>query len=131
MRTVHLAHSVFQAERLRWRLRVKRLVARLVFALIAATFLLGALTFVHVAVFLWAAPHWGGIIAALAVGGFDLVVALILLLLAMQGGTTAGEREALAIREVAWREMMRTLTLIGLLKPLAGLAFRQFRRKRG
>ncbi len=63
-------------------------------------------------------------------GGFDLVVAVVLLLIAGRSGPSRTEREALEVRKKAVAEMVHMLTLAQLLLPLLRLANLLRRRNR-
>jgi hypothetical protein len=130
VRSFRLAQATIEAERVRLRLRARRVAVRVALGLIGGIWLLGGLTCLHVAAWLWLAPRWSGLASALALAGFDLVFALILLLLASRGGETVAEREAKAIRDNAWRETVRALTLAGMLQPLMQIVIGQLRRNR-
>jgi hypothetical protein len=130
VRTFRLAQATIEAERVRLRLRVRRVGLRLALGIIGAIWLVAGLTCLHVAAWLWLAPQWGGLASALALAGFDLVLAIIMLLLASRGRETAAEREAKAIRDNAWRETLRALTLAGMLQPLMQIVIGQLRRNR-
>jgi hypothetical protein len=130
VRTFRLAQATIEAERLRLRLRVRRVALRAALGIIGAVWLVAGLSCLHVAAWLWLTPKWGGLASALALAGFDLVVAVIMLLLASRGGQSAAEREAKFIRDNAWRETMRALTLAGMLQPLIRIIIGQLRRNR-
>ncbi|HEY2133182.1 MAG TPA: hypothetical protein VGH36_09430 [Acetobacteraceae bacterium] len=129
MRTFRLAQATLEAERVRLRLRVRRVALRLALGAIGAICLAAGLACLHVAAWLWLAPQWDGLRSALALAGFDIVVAIIMLLLASRGGPSAAEREAKSIRDNAWRETVRALTLAGMLQPLMQIVIGQLRRR--
>ena len=100
--------------------------------MIALVFLLGALAVAHIAAWYWLrvdmalAFYW----SALAVGGFDLLVAVILLLLASRSAPSRTEREALEVRKRAVAGLTSTLSLAQLALPLLGVANSMRRRGR-
>ena len=78
MRSVTFARIAAQAELLRLRHLVRRQAMRVVFAVVAATFLLAALIGLHVACALLLAEYLSPVQASLIVAGVDLVVAIVL-----------------------------------------------------
>jgi hypothetical protein len=129
VRSFRLAQATIEAERVRLRLHVRRVGIRIALGITGAIWLAGGLTCLHVAAWLWLSPQWGGLASALALTGFDLALAIIMLLLASRGGQSTAEREAKAIRDNAWRETIRALTLAGMLQPLLQLVLGQLRRR--
>jgi hypothetical protein len=123
MRPVRLAQIAAEAETVRWQAFAARTFARLVCACIALVFVIGALTFAHLAGWYWLRISWGLNFyeTALLLGGFDLVVAALLLFIASRSGLSRTEREALEVRKQAVAEMVRMLTLAQLLLPLLRL----------
>lgn len=130
MRTFRLAQSVIEAEKLRFQLQLRRLAVRIALGAAAGGFVLAALVCGHFAVYLWLAPKWGVVGTALALGGADLVVGLILVLLSSRNGPSVAEREAKVIRDQAWRETVRALTFAGLLQPIIGVLLSRLRKPR-
>jgi hypothetical protein len=130
MRPVRLARIAAEAEGVRWRAFGARLVTRLVLAVIALAFFIGAIAVAHVAAWYWLridvglAFYW----SALAVGGFDLVVALILLLLANRSAPSRTEREALEVRQRAVAGLRSTFSLVQMILPALSVA-NSFRRR--
>lgn len=133
MRTVRLARTAAEAEVLRLRLMAQRMVTRVIMAVIAAIFLVGVLAFVHVA--LWYVLRLNGgltqIWTAVALGGGDLVIAVLLLLLAARSTPSHAEQEALELRKRAWEGTMRTLALSAMLMPAVRMGTGMLRRRRG
>lgn len=101
MRPLRLARIAAEAEVLRLRHRARRTAVRAMFAIVALAFLIGAVTFVHIAVWFWLRPTWEARYVALALAGVDLVVAALLGALAARSTPSPIELEALAVRERA------------------------------
>jgi|SRR3954453_22127498 len=124
MRPVRLVRIATDAEILRWQAFGGRLVTRIVFALVAVIFVIGALAIAHVAA--WYALridaglqfYW----CALILGGIDLIMAIILLLMASRSTPSRVEREALEVRQRAIAGLTTTLSLAQLALPLLGVA---------
>ncbi len=124
MRPVRLVRIAADAEVLRWRAFAGRTVTRLVCALIALIFVIGALTFAHVAA--WYALridaglqfYW----VALILGGADLIIAFVLLLMANRSTPSRVEREALEVRQRAIAGLTTTLSLAQLALPALRVA---------
>jgi hypothetical protein len=133
MRPVRLARIAAEAESVRWRAFGNRLITRLVFAVIALAFFIGALAVAHVAAWYWLRINMGLAFywAALIVGGFDLVAAVILLLLAGRSTPSRTEREALEVRQRAVAGLTSTLSLAQLVLPALSVANSFRRRRRG
>jgi hypothetical protein len=132
MRTLRLARVAAEAEGLLLRRRLRGIAIRATLAAFAAIFALGALTLLHVYVWLRVAPLWGHENATLAVAGFDAVVAVIVGLFALRTPTDRIATSAVAVRDQALNEMRNVFTITSMLKPLTGLLFEQWwvRRKR-
>src|ERR1700748_1386779 len=103
MRPVRLARIAAGAEGVRLRGMVTRIAVRIVFAVIALFFVLGAVVFGHIAA-------WYGIRVGLEqtylvttgiLGGADLLLAIILAFLASRTSPSRTEVEALAVRRKA------------------------------
>jgi hypothetical protein len=123
MRPVRLAQIAAEAETVRWQAFAARILVRLVCACIALIFLIGAVTFAHLAGWYWLRIHWelNFYETAFVLGGFDLVVAGLLLFLASRSGPSRAELEALEVRRRAVAEMVRMLTMAQLLLPILRL----------
>jgi hypothetical protein len=130
MRTFRLAQVAAEAEQLRLRRRIRRTVKRIILGVIGGLWLVGALGCAHVAAWLWLAPQYGAVPAALGLTVLDLVVGCVLLTCAMRLGPDAAEREALQIRENAWSEIRATLTMAAVIQPLLRVVFAQIMRMR-
>jgi len=124
MKPVRLARIAADAEVLRWRAFGARTLTRVVCALVALIFVVGALTIAHIAAWFalrieaGLAYYW----AALILGGFDLVVALILLSVAGRSTPSRVEREALEVRQRAIAGLTTTLSLAQLALPMLRVA---------
>jgi Zn-dependent protease len=124
MRTLRLAQSAVSAEGLRLRLMLRRWIFHLILALLGMVFLLGALALGHVAVFLLIAPKVGPLYAVLILLAADLVIAILLLLLAFNGGPGKSEREALQVREMARLQAIQDIARATLILPTIRLLIR-------
>lgn len=102
-RRLRLARIAWAAETLRWRLLARIRLRQGLLVAAALIFVLFALILGHAAAFFGLAARWGVIAAALALAGFDLVVALGLVL-AARGGTRRAA-EAAALRRAALAEL--------------------------
>lgn len=103
-RALHLARIALAAEALRWRLLARIRLRQAALVATALIFALFALALGHGAAFFWLAARFGAIGATLALAGFDLALALVLLLLAARGGTPLAA-EAEALRRAALAEL--------------------------
>src|SRR6478752_3012672 len=101
MHPLRLARIAAEAEGLRLRFVAKRIATRAMLGFIALIFLLGTVTFCHVAAWYWLRQSWQGPQAALILAGADLVLAAILGLLAARSAPGRIELEALAVRQRA------------------------------
>lgn len=104
-RRLRLARIAWAAETLRWRLLARIRLRQGLLVAAALIFVLFALILGHAAAFFGLAARWGVIAAALALAGFDLVVALGLVLAARGGTRRAAEAEAAALRRAALAEL--------------------------
>ena len=119
MQSLKLARIAADAERLRLKRHVRRLVMRAMFGAIACVFLLCALTSAHVVGYIALRLRLAPLQAGLVVLGVDLVLAILLGLLAMRGGEDALEREARAVRDRALGELRDRTAMFALIAPLA------------
>lgn len=105
---------------------------RIVYAVVAAVFLLGVLATAHVAA--WYALRIDAGLAfywtALIVAGFDLIVAVILLMMARSSAPSRVEREALEVRQRAIAGLSSTLSIAQLAFPVIRIATTARRRSR-
>src|SRR5271165_6104150 len=103
MRPVRLARIAAEAEGVRLQRMMTRTVTRVIFAIIAVFFILGALVFAHIAA--WYEVRVGLDQSYLAtagiLGGADLLVAVVLGLLVSRSRPGRVEREAREVRRKA------------------------------
>jgi len=132
MRPIRLARIAAEAEGVRLRAMMTRTVIRAIMAVIAVVFVLGALVFGHMAV--WYAIRIGLDQSYLAttgiLGGADLLVAVILLLLASQSRPSRVETEAREVRRRAIEGIGSAVTLTQLALPVLRIATGMRRRRR-
>lgn len=121
MRALRLARVAAEAEVLRTRRRVRRIVVRAGFATVGAVFVFAALCFVHVAAFMAIRHSLGPTSAALSVFGGDLLIALICILLASISSPDRIEVEALQVRQRALQQLEEMAATAALMAPLARL----------
>ena len=101
MRPLRLARIAAEAEALRLRHRARRAAIRAMLAVVATAFVIGAVAFLHIAVWSWLRKSWDAPYVALTLAAADLVVAVLLGLLAARAAPSQIELEALAVRERA------------------------------
>jgi hypothetical protein len=132
MRPVRLARIAAEAETVRWQAFAARAFTRVACACISLLFVIGAVTFAHIAAWYWLRidRELNFYETALVLGGFDLAVAVVLILIAGRSTPSRTEREALEVRKRAVAEMVHMLTLAQLLMPLLRLANLLRRRNR-
>jgi hypothetical protein len=132
MRPIRLARIAAEAEGVRLRGMMTRIVTRAIFAVVASIFVLGALTFGHLA-------GWYGIrvgleqsflVTAGILGGVDLLVAIILLVLASRSTPSRTEVEALEVRRRALEGIGSALSLTQMVLPVLRLVSGMRRRRR-
>jgi hypothetical protein len=124
MRPVRLVRIAADAEVLRWQGFASRTATRVVCALIALIFVVGALAIAHFMA--WYALrvdaglqfYW----AALILAGVDLLVAVVLLLVALRSTPSRVEREALEVRQRAIAGLSSTLSIAQMALPLLSVA---------
>src|SRR5208283_4725133 len=123
MRPVRLARIAAQAEGVRLRGWLTRVVSRLFLAIVAFLFGLGAVVLGHIAA--WYEIRTGldqtFLAATGIVGGADLFIAVILGLLASRSSPSRVELEALDVRRKAVQGLTSTLSLTRLLIPILRL----------
>jgi hypothetical protein len=131
MRPFRLARIAAEAEGVRLRGMMSRIVSRAVYGLIALFFVLGAVVFAHIAA--WYEIRIGLDQSYLAtagiLGGADLVLAVVLGLLAARSSPSRVEVEALEVRRKAIEGIRSALTLSQLALPVLRL-LSDFRRRR-
>jgi len=132
MRPIRLARIAAEAEGVRLRAMMTRIVMRVVFAVIALFFVLGAAAFGHVAA--WYEIRVGLDQSFLAtagiMGGADLLVAIILLLLASRSSPSRVEVEAREVRRKALEGIVSAMSLAQLVLPALRFASGMRRRRR-
>ncbi len=109
-----------EAEGVRLRGYATRIVTRVVFGLIAATFVVGALVFAHVAAWYWLRTALEQTVIATAgiLGGADLLVAIVLGGLATRSAPSRVEVQALEVRRKAVEAMSSGMSLTRLAIPI-------------
>ena len=115
MRPLLLAQTAMEAESLRLRYQMRRIVMRVLISFIATIFVLGAIVFGHAAAWYWLRELMAQRHAALVMGGADLLAALILLAFAARSSPGPVEREALALRRRALVDARHSMELSALL----------------
>jgi hypothetical protein len=128
LRTLRLAESVAQAERLRLKAMARRMAMRAAFAAVGGVFLLAALLAVDASLVVLLLHSVALVWACLIVAGGNLVIALVLGLLAMRDVPGSSEREALALRRDAWAAVKRDLAFTTLLSTALNV-WRRTRRR--
>jgi hypothetical protein len=132
MRPIRLARIAAEAEGVRLRGMMTRIVTRVIFAVIALFFVLGAVTFGHVAA--WYEIRVGleqsFLVTAGIMGGADLLVAIILLLLASRSSPSRVEVEAREVRRKALEGIGSAMSLAQLALPILRVASGMRRRRR-
>ncbi len=131
MRPVRFAQIAAQAEGVRLKRRVRRIVVQIVLAIMAVPFLLACLGFLEVAFWSYVARHFQPEEAALlALGGNLLVVVLLLGMALMRGTEDRVSLEALEVRRRALDSAQRSLTMATLMGPVTSFLLSQLRRPR-
>jgi hypothetical protein len=132
MRPIRLARIAAEAEGVRLRGMATRIVTRVVFAVVALFFVLGALTFGHVAAWYEIRTDLGQsfLITTGILGGADLLIGIILLLMASRSSPSRVEVEALEVRRKALEGISSALSLTQMLIPLLRLTSDMRRRRR-
>ena len=131
MRPFRLARIGAEAEGVRLRGMAARIATRAAFGILALVFLAGALVFAHLAAWyeLRTALELSYLLAVGSLGGADLLVAIVLLLLASRSTPSRVEIEALEVRRKAIEGISSAMSITALLLPLLRLAT-SFRRRR-
>jgi len=123
---LRLIRIAMEAEAMRLNHKAKRTVVRLVLACCAAVLLLGALAFLHVAVWFWLRESLAVQYVALIFAAVDLVIGVILAVLADRYAPGEVELEALAVRRRALDDATDSLTIsASLVRLLEQWIFRQ------
>jgi hypothetical protein len=132
MRPIRLARIAAEAEGVRLRGMMTRIVTRVILAVIGLVFVIGALVFGHVAA--WYGLRIGldqsYLVTTGILGGADLLVAVILLLLASRSSPSRVEIEAREVRRKAIEGIGSALTLTQLALPLLRIVSGTRRRRR-
>jgi hypothetical protein len=132
MRPVRLLRIAAEAEGVRLRGMMARVVTRAVFAVIALFFILGALTFGHIAAWyeIRIALEQSYLATAGILGGADLLVAVILLFLASRSTPSRVEIEAREVRRQALQGIGSAMSLTQLALPIFLRVMNGARRRR-
>jgi hypothetical protein len=133
MRPYRLARIAAEAEGVRLRGLVSRIVTRAIMGVVALLFVLGAIVFAHLAAWYWVRTGLEQTFlgAAGILGGGDLLIAVILGFLASRSTPSRVEREALEVRRKAIEGIGSALSLTQLVMPILRFAVDMRRRKRG
>ncbi len=109
-----------------------RIATRAIFAAIAVVFLLGAVAFGHLAAWyeIRTALEQSFLATAGILGGVDLLLAVILLVVASRSRPSRVELEALEVRRKAMQGLLSALSLTQIVLPL-GLRVMNMARRRG
>ena len=134
MRPVRLARIAAEAEGVRLRGLATRIATRVVLAVVALVFVIGAIVFAHVAAWyeIRTALDQTFLVTTGIMAGADLLIAIALGLLASRSRPGRVEREALDVRRQAIRGISGTLSVTQLLIPALRLManMRRARRRR-
>ncbi len=132
MRPIRLARLAAEAEGVRLRGMASRIATRAMFAVVALVFLVGAITFAHIAAFfeLRTTLNQTFLAATGEVGGADLLVAIILGVLASRSAPSRVEREALDVRRKAVQAIGSTFSVAQLALPVLRIGSNLRRRRR-
>jgi hypothetical protein len=130
MRTLRLARVAAEAEALLLRRRLRQAAIRAVLGAVAALFLIGAVTMLHVYAWVRLVPLWGPELTALVLAGADAAVAIIVALFALHTPTDPIAAGAVAVRDQAMNEMRTAFTIGALLRPLTGIVLEQWLMRR-
>ncbi len=125
MRAVELAALAAQAEGVRVRHQLRRLVLQLALALFAGPFLLGAVILAHATVYVLLEARLPPAGAFGCIAGFDLLVAVILLALVAGSRPSRVEREARELSRTAAAQILPSLSWARLAVLLIGRLFRR------
>ncbi len=124
MRTLRLARVAAEAERLRIKRIIRRLVLRAVFGAVAGVFALAALAWLHVLVWFALAHSLHPVLRSVVLVVIDVVITLILGLLAMRSPHDPIEAEALEVRRQSVAQLRRSLSIAALAAAMARAAGR-------
>ena len=121
MQTYRLARLAAEAEKLRWKRRVSRLITRAIYGAIAALFAIAALVTLHVLGYIALRLVVSPLVAAAIVLAVDLVIAVILAVLATLGGPDPVELEAVEVRQKALTQIGESLALVTMVRGASRL----------
>jgi len=132
MQPIRALQIAAEAEGLRLRTRAQRTAVRIAFAFIALVFLTAALVFLHLAgwYLLRLELAWSQYVAAGAVAGVDLVLAVILLVLATRSTPGKVETDALEVRRRAMANFGNALAVSTVVIPVVRVMMDKIRRRR-
>jgi hypothetical protein len=132
MRPLALVRVAAEAEGLRLRNMMQRMVVRLAAGVVGLLFVLAAAAWAHVAIWYWLRLDFGWVqyAAAGALAGVDLVIALICVVLAARSSPSKAEQEAVAIRKRALTSALSTMAAATVLLPLLRSVLAMTRRAR-
>jgi len=132
MRPVRLARIAAEAEGVRLRGLLTRIITRVVLAVVALLFVLGAIVIGHVAAWheIRTDLNQSFLVTAGILAGADLLVALILGLLASRSRPSRVEVEALDVRRKAIQGISNTLSVTQMAIPVLRMMANMRRRRR-
>jgi hypothetical protein len=132
MRPFRLARIAAEAEGVRLRGMLTRIVVRVILACIALLFVIGAVVFVHIAAWyeLRIVLDQSYLASAGILGGGDLLLAVILGFVASRSSPSRVELEALEVRRKAIEGIGSALSLSQMALPVLRLVSRFGRRRR-
>ena len=133
MRSVRLAGIAMEAEGVRLRGFVIRVITRAVLGLVALVFFFAAVVFAHLAAWDWlrTSAEETSVVTAGILGGSDLLIAVILGVLAKRSSPSSVEVEALHVRRTAVRGIGGELSLARLTIPILTAIVNAWRRPSG
>ncbi len=130
MRALRLARVAAEAEALLLRRRARSAALRGVLAVVALLFLCCAIALLHIAAWLRMSEMWGAETAALALAGFDAVVAIVVGFISARPSSDRIAAQAAEVRDRAVNEMRASLAVSAMLKPALLLALDLFMARR-
>lgn len=132
MRPFRLARIAAEAEAVRWRGVFSRVATRIIMAVVALVFVIGALTIGHIAAWyeIRTALDQGYLATAGYLAGADLLIAIVLLLLASRSAPSRVEVEALEVRRQAVAGIYSTLNMTQILIPIIRMVANARRNRR-
>jgi hypothetical protein len=129
MRALRLASVAFEAERARLGLRVQREIRRVILLTTAGVMVAAAFAMLHVIAWIALGSALAPLWRAIAIFGFDIVIAGLLTMVAMRNRPSRAELEALSIRRTALVEARNGIG-ISIIPLLFGLLRNRRRRNR-